>query len=64
VPFGGRARSFRSPLPYLAFKRRQSALNDLAKRDPVAEFFRFVTQTFGFDDVVEAVMGALRNPRV
>ena len=30
----------------------------------MGEFSRFVTQAFGFDDFVEAVMGALRDPRI
>ena len=48
----------------LPFKCRQCTLDDLAKGDAMHEFSSFETQSFAFDDCVEAVVRALRNARI
>jgi hypothetical protein len=65
MPFRGKAWSFCAPpLPYLAFKGRKGALDDLTERHTVHEFAGFIALALGFDDLVKAVMRSLRDPRV
>src|SRR5450432_4233018 len=62
MPFRAKAWSFcAAPLPYLAFKGRQGALDDLAERCAVHKFAGFVALPLGFDDLVKTVMRALRR---
>ena len=50
------------PLPHLAFEGRQGAFDDLAKRHAVREFAGLVAKALAFDDLVKAVVRALRDP--
>lgn len=57
--------SFRlTPLLHFTFQGRQRAFDNFSERWTMHEFAPVVSQTFTIDNVMEMVVGALRNTRI